>query len=405
MVVQWRGKNALFCDAFIFMTRNIVTGLDIGTASTRVVVCEYTGGSPVPQVLALVKKNTRGLRRGYILQADEAAASIKEALKEAERVSGLKIKQVILGIGGATLESKIIEGGVIVSRADSEINGNDINRAIEASEQGLPEMGNRSIIHRVPVAFKLDGKRITGRPEGLKGARLEAQVFFITYASNHLRDFIATVETAGVRVDDIAAAPLAASLALTSKLQKTAGCVLANIGSQTTSIIIFEEGLPISLKVFPIGSTDITNDIALGFQVPLEDAERMKMGELDPAGSPKKLDEIIEARLSDIFEFIENHLKRLGRNGLLPAGIIITGGGSGIAEIETMAKQYFKLPARVAIPAVAATSRNQIRDSGWSVAYGLCLFGADFQAEESLGLKLAKSTKSNIIRWIKELLP
>ena len=182
------------------MNRNIVAGLDIGTASIRIVVCEYKNGSSVPQVIALVKKNSRGLRRGYIVQADEASASIREAKDEAERVAGGKIRQVILGIGGTTLESKIIEGGVIVSRADSEINANDINRAVEASEQGLPDTANKSIIHRVPIAFKLDGKRVTGRPEGLKGSKLEAQVLFITYASNHLRDLVAATESDGLRV-------------------------------------------------------------------------------------------------------------------------------------------------------------------------------------------------------------
>ncbi|OHA58525.1 MAG: cell division protein FtsA [Candidatus Vogelbacteria bacterium RIFOXYD1_FULL_44_32] len=387
------------------MTRNIVTGLDIGTASIRVVVCEYKNGSQVPQVIALVKKNSRGLRRGYILQFDEATASIKEAVQEAERIAGFKIKSVILGVSGATLESRIIEGGVVVSRADSEINANDINRAIEATEGGLPDTANKSIIHRVPIAFKLDGKKVTGRPEGLKGARLDAQVLFVTYASNHLKDLLSATESAGVKVEDVAASPLAASLCLTTKLQKTAGCVLANIGSQTTSIIIFEEGLPISIRVFPIGSTDITNDIALGFQIPLEEAEKIKTGEVDANTPLKKLNEIIEARLSDIFEFIENHLKRLGRNGLLPAGIIITGGGSGISEIESLAKDYFKLPAKVALPAVSTSSRNQIRDTAWSVAYGLCIFGADSEVEESMGLKIARETKYNIIRWIKELLP
>ncbi|OHA59907.1 MAG: cell division protein FtsA [Candidatus Vogelbacteria bacterium RIFOXYD1_FULL_46_19] len=387
------------------MTRHIVTGIDIGTSSIRIVVCEYKSGSKVPQVLALVKKNSRGLRRGYILQYEDAVDSITEALREAERVAGVRIKQVILALGGATLESKVIEGGVIVSRADSEINSNDINRAIEASEGGLTDLANKSIVHRVPIAFKLDGRKVLGRPEGLKGSKLEAQVLFITYSSHHLKDFLSAIEAAGAHVDDVVASPLAASFAITTKLQKTAGCVLANIGSQTTSIIVFEESLPISLKVFPIGSTDITNDIALGLKIPLEEAEKVKTGENDPAAVQKKLDEIIEARLSDIFEFIENHLKRLGRNGLLPAGIIITGGGSGISDIEDLAKEYFKLPAKVAVPAVAASSRNQIRDSAWSVAYGLCLFGADMEAEESLGIKIGKQAKLNIIRWIKELLP
>ena len=388
------------------MTRNIVIGLDIGTASIRAVACEYKPGNSIPQVLSLVKKNSRGLRRGYIIQFEEAVSSIREALVETERIIGTRVKHVVLAIGGSTLESKLIEGGIVVSKADNEITSNDINRAISASESNL-DITNKTVIQKFPIAYRLDGKKIIGRPIGLKGSKLEAQVLFITYSTPHLKDLLAAVEAAGAHIDDIIAAPLAASEAITTRLQKTAGCVIANIGSQTTSIAVFEEGLPISLRVFPIGSTDITNDIALGFQIPLEEAEKIKTGEVDNNTPQKKLDQIIEARLSDIFEFIENHLKRLGRSGLLPAGIIITGGGSGIAEIEERAKHFFKLPARISIPTVANNSRNQIKDSSWSVAYGLCLKTKDNESSEPklINITIIRRVLAQIWKWLKELLP
>ncbi len=388
------------------MARIIATGLDIGTSSIRVVVCEYKPGSNVPEVLALVRKSSRGLRRGYIIQVDEAVNSIKETLNEAERLAGVKIKSVLLAVGGVSLESKVADGSVIVSRADAEIGDLDINRVLDSSEQSLAtDINNKSILHRIPLAFKLDNKKILGRPDGMKGAKLETRTLFVVCGTQHLKDLISAVEATGVRVDDIVAAPLAASFSTLTKIQKAAGCVLANIGSQTTSTVVFEEGIPISLQVFPLGSTDITNDIALGFQIPLEDAERIKRGESEPASSRKKLDQIIDARLSDIFEFVENHLKKIGRNGLLPAGIVITGGGSGISNIEDMAKSYFKLPAKTSQSAILGSSHNQIKDSAWSVAYGLCLFGSDAEAEESIGRRMFKNTKSSFIKWLKELLP
>lgn len=356
------------------MSRQIITGLDIGTSSLRVVVCEIKKGDSVPTILAMVRKNSRGLRRGYIINFDEAAESVRAALADAERVVQQKIRKVTLGIGGATLESKLVDGGVAVSRPDAEINELEINRAIEAAEAVLPDAKNKQILHRIPIAFKLDGKRILGRPEGLRGSKLEVKTLFVTYSSQHLKDLVKAVEDAGVIIDDIVASPLAASFSTLTKLQKVSGCVLINIGSQTTSLAIFEEGLPISIQVFPLGSTDITNDIALGFRIPLEDAERIKKGEGEGQITKKKLDDIIHARLSDIFEMIETHLKKMGLSGLLPAGVVITGGGGSISNIEDLTKSYFKLPAKIASPEIGLISKNQIKETAWSVAYGLCLF-------------------------------
>ncbi|MFA5736889.1 MAG: cell division protein FtsA [Candidatus Paceibacterota bacterium] len=388
------------------MAKNLITGLDIGTNWIRLVVCEQKNDDNVPQVLALVKRQSRGLRRGYIINLEEATECIREALDDAERIIRGRIRKVIVGIGGLSLESKITEGGVIASRPDSEITDSDVVRVIEASEASLADSINKQVLHRIPLSFKLDGEKVLGRPEGLRGSKLEVKTLFITAGIQHLRDLVRAVEEAGLIIEDLVASPFAASLAVMSKIQKMAGCVLVNIGSQTTSIAVFEEGLPLSIQVFAIGSTDITNDIALGFKIPIEEAEKVKKGEGEPVGTKKKLDEIIEARLSDIFEFIEMHLKKIKRNGLLPAGLIITGGGASVTSIEELAKNYFRLPAKTAQTAIATNSKSQIRDAVWSVSFGLCLFGASEQEDNSFGPRATlRNTQKKIWAWLKEFMP
>ena len=388
------------------MTKNFITGLDIGTNWIRLVVCEQKNGDKVPQVLALVKRQSKGLHRGYVINLEEATECIREALDDAERIVRGRIRKVIVGIGGLSLESRMTEGGVVASRPDSEIADSDIGRAIEASEATLMNMANRQILHRIPLSFKLDNEKVLGRPEGLRGSKLEVKTLFITAGTQHLRDLVRAVEEAGLIVEDLVASPFAASLAVMTKIQKMAGCILVNIGSETTSIAVFEEGLPLSIQVFAIGSTDITKDIALGFKIPIEEAEKVKKGEGEPIGTKKKLDEIIEARLSDIFDFIEIHLKKIKRSGLLPAGLIITGGGSSVANIEELAKEHFRLPAKTAQSAIATNSKSQIRDSAWSVSFGLCLFGTSEQEETSFGPRATlKNTHKKIWAWLRELMP
>jgi len=183
--------------------------------------------------------------------------------------------------------------------------------------------------------------------------------------------------------------------------------VLANIGSETVSIAVFENNLPISLEVFPIGGNDITNDIALGLRIPLDEAEGIKRGSLVGGNfSRKRLDEIVEARLSDIFELIEAHLKKLGRSGLLPAGIVLTGGGSAIETIDDLAKVTLRLPSRVASVSFGDNIRGQIKDASWSVAYGLCILGLQNGDEEPIsGLKLVKKTKKGLMNFFRQFLP
>ena len=199
------------------------------------------------------------------------------------------------------------------------------------------------------------------------------------------------------------ASPLAGSLVMLTKAQKRAGCVLANIGAETVSIVVFENNTPTSLKVFPIGSNDITNDIALGLKVPLDEAEKIKRGGMTATPySKKRLDEIISARLTDIFELIDAHLKKIKRDGLLPAGIILTGGGSGITTVQDLARVSLRLPSKIAM--LDPGQNGKVRDASWAVSYGLCIWGMTGTEEES-GINLARHTGNSILNWLKQFLP
>jgi cell division protein FtsA len=188
------------------------------------------------------------------------------------------------------------------------------------------------------------------------------------------------VEAADIEVLDQMASPLAGSYVTLTKDQKMKGCVLANIGSETVSIVVYDEGVPVSLKVFPTGSTNITDDLALGFRISLEDAERIKLGRLGGAMYPrKKVDEIITLRFRTLFDLIDKHLRAIGKRGNLPAGIVLSGGGAGQGTISDIAKGALNLPARVAD--LKISSDTKVRDATWAVAYGLALWGLTGETE------------------------
>lgn len=393
------------------MSRNIAAGIDIGTYQVKVMVTEQDAQAAkhFPRVVAAGSAESKGLRHGYVQNQTEAAQSVRAAVAQAEKAAGVKIRRALLSAGGIGLSSIRASGTVIISRADLEITDLDVKKAVDASQSGIPQpFGmNRQIIHTVPLQYKIDGKAVHGHPTGLKGNKLEVETLFITCLTHHLNGLVETIQEAGIEVEDVVAAPIAASLVTLTKAQKIAGCVLANIGSETASIAVFENNLPISVEVFPIGGSDITNDIALGLKIPLEDAEGIKRGTL-VGGNPyprKKLEEIIEARLSDIFDLIEAHLKKIGKNGLLPAGIILTGGGSSIETIQDIAKAALKLPSRVGSSSLREEIKGAVKDASWSVAYGLCILGESDGDRQENGMEFVKKTKNSITRWLSQFLP
>ncbi len=394
-------------------SKNFSVGIDIGSFNVKVIVAEHDSKSEtnVVRVLGSSIVESKGVRHGFIINIDEAVKSLKTAISLAEKSAGVSIRRAYASVGGMGLSAIISFGGVSVTKADSEITDLDMKRATEESEKELPNsyIQNRKIIHTIPLEYKVDGKRVLGKPLGLKGIKLEVKVLYITCLSHHLSDLLTVFDEADVEIQDVIAAPISASIATLSKTQKIAGCVLANIGSETTSIMVFENNIPVSMEVFQIGSNDITNDIALGLKIALEDAELIKLGQGKIADfSKRKLDEIIVARLSDIFDFIEDHLRKIDRSGLLPAGIILTGGGSGISNIEELAKIALRLPAKQAHIRLEGNAKGIIHDFEWTVPFGLVLANLTPNEADGIGntgIKTIKSAWQKLIKWLSQFLP
>ena len=393
-------------------SRTLSTGIDVGTYHVKVVVAEAAEGArSLPRIVATGYAETRGMRHGYIVSPDDVTRSVELAIAQAERAIKTKIKRAFVSIGGMSLDEVFSRGEAVVTRGDSVISDRDVEAAIAAAEAAISpsQLLNRTIIDRIPLRFFIDGNRVLGnRPSGMQGMKISVEMLFLTALGQHLQALRDAVEDAGVEVEDVVASPLAASFVSLGKPQKMAGCVLANIGAETLSIVVFEDGKPVSIKVFPMGAADITNDIALGLRVPLEEAEQIKLGAVTGASYPrKKLEDIVSRRLTDMFNLIEAHLKKIGKNGLLPAGIIITGGGSGLSTVGDLAKAVLKLPSRVGSLNTHDASKLQLKDGSWAVSYGLTVWGFS-QSEEYSSRKSGGGTGallSGFKRFLKPFLP
>ena len=376
MVLVWSNANDPSSRP---MSRRIATGIDVGTYQVKMVVVEELFDKRTRtrqlRILGTGLAESKGLRHGYIVNKEEVSASIREAKRQAESVARIPIRAGFLAVGGISLDEQRATGFAIISRADQEITELDLEKAGKAArEAAAPGFLNRQVLHSIPVEYRIDGIKVLGNPLGMKGARLEVDYLFVTCLAQHEEILVAAVEDADIEIIDQMASPLAGSYVLLEGDQKMKGCVLANIGAETVSIVVYDENIPVSVKVFPMGSSHITDDIALGLRVSLEEAERVKLGRLSGQMYPrKKVDDFIGGRLNAMFALIDKHLKSLGRRGPLPAGIIISGGGAGIGPISDIARSSLKLPARLAELRISADTK--IRDATWAVAYGLALWG------------------------------
>lgn len=388
------------------MKGKISVGLDIGTAITKAVAVEH-GKSGSFHVLGTSKLETKGMKQGYPIDISETTKTIKQVVLELERKINHKIKHVSISIGGVSLESLSSTGGSVISRADNEITDLDIEKAIADSMTNINTV-NKKILHEIPIENRIDGDVMHGDPIGMKGVRLDIRTLFVTGLERHYENLILATENAGLHVTETIASPLALSLTVLNERQKNAGCILIDIGQDIVTTAIFENNHLAAIKTFPVGAGHITNDIALGLQIPLEDAELLKTGHIIGSFPKKKLEEIIEARLVDIFELIQKYLKKIGRDRLLPAGAIIAGGGSLTHATEATAKKILKLPIRIAQAKSILPHKTMRQDPTWFVALGLCI--ADRYAEKpSFGQSILPESlqplKQMLSEFFKQLMP
>lgn len=387
------------------MIRNISVGIDVGSTTTRVVVGEFLKGEKNPKVIGVGESETLGMRHGYVTNGSLVATSIENAVAVAEKTSNIRIKRAFISLSGTTLRSEIGTGGTIVSKADGEVTTLDINKALQDCEDNL-NLDNKKVIHMYPISYRLDGKEVLGRLEGMRGTKLEARALFVTYSKVHLEDLLSAVAEAGVETIDVIASPVALSTIALSEKQKIVGVALVDIGDQRTSLSVFENGLLVSTYTFSIGSGDITNDIALGFKIPLEKAEDLKLGNITEEISKKKLDEIVEARLCDIFESIENNLKKIKRSELLPAGIVFVGGGSDTEGLVELSKTTLKLPSSIGNTDMFGNVKTKLRDPSWFTVLGLLNSKKENTNYSDSSLdNFFKDVKNAIKSGIKQLMP
>src|SRR5580693_2198657 len=298
------------------MARKVYCGIDIGTYHVKVVIVAQAENPELPmQILGTGTATSRGMRHGYIVEKAEAKRSEKEALTRAASAARVQVRSARVGLGGVGIDEIRSTGDVTLTPAGGIVTQQMIDRAMRESEKrASPKLTNRTVIHTIPLEYRVDGQKVFGKPEGMQGTKLAIDTLLITMLTQHHDDLVEAVEAAGIEVEGVMVSPLAASLVTLTKAQKTAGVCLANIGAETLSIIVFEDDTPISIKVLPTGSSDITNTIALSFQIPLPEAEQMKRGAVTGSEIPvRKMDTIVQQRLKEMFTLVGAHLKSINR--------------------------------------------------------------------------------------------
>lgn len=355
------------------MARRTYVGIDVGTHQVKAVIAAPPESPEQPMtILGTGSALSKGMRHGYILDTKEVSKSIREAAQRAAQASRVSVKHARIAMGGVSLEELRSTGEVTLTMSSGIATEREIDRALRDSEKkATSKLVNRTVLHTIPLEYRIDGTKIHGRPHGLQGMKLAVDTLIISILTQHHDDLIDAVESAGIEVEGVMASPLAASFVTLTKQQRTAGVVLANVGAETLSVLVYDNDTPISLKVFPVGSSDITNAIALSFRVSLPEAEQLKRGAVTGSDiPPKKMSSVISGRLKDMFSIMNTHLRTIGRQRLLPAGVVITGGGAGAPQTAEVARAILKLPSQIGVP--AGLPRLGALDATWAVSYGLC---------------------------------
>ena len=403
----------------------LIAGLDIGSSMTRLVVGHIVAGESGAasrsqlRVIGATAVATEGVQRGVVTSIEELISSISYALEQAERITGLPVESVWLGINGPFVLTQDSKGVVAVAKADGEISPEDATHAIAAA-RAVPLPLNYDILHVLPRDFTVDGQAGIKDPVGMTGMRLEVDAKIIYGMSTHIKNLPRAVYRTGIDIEAPILSILATGEAVVTTRQKELGAAVVTVGSATTSLAVYEEGNTIHVATIPIGSQHITSDIAMGLRISIDLAERIKIeyGHCVPKEISKKeiidlqtlggganevasrhyVAQIIEARVKEILEKIHDELVKIGKNGFLPAGVVCSGGGAKIGGFVDCARDELQLPIAIGCPFDVSSVSNASGDIAFAPAIGLLKWGAHFG---SSGETKAKPRRVN--RWLEKL--
>ncbi|UMX47697.1 MAG: cell division protein FtsA [Candidatus Nealsonbacteria bacterium DGGOD1a] len=417
----------------------LITGLDIGTSSIKIVVAQKKAAGEGLDTIYAGQRPSRGVRRGVVVDVEAAARCVQEVVKDAELAVGRKLPGAYISVGGSHIFCTPSHGLVSVSRADGNISAEDVDRVLQAART-ISLSSNKEIVDVYPREFAVDGESGVKDAIGMRGVRLEAEVLIVAGFTPYLRNSDQTVLKGGLEILNRAPSVIAAAAAALSDQQKELGVAILDIGAGTSSLAVYEEGDLLHMAVLPVGSSNITNDIAIGAKTDIETAERLKIekgicvfkggdkkiylsaeqgGEeakehSSNAGQPsfsrnlggssrgrdggaaifsqRLISKIIQERVAEIFELANKELKKISRDKKLPAGIVLTGGGVKLPRIEELARKTFQLTVSVGVP---RGFDNIDQDPALAAACGLAAAGWKEQEDESGGVSPRFSMNGN----------
>lgn len=438
--------------------QRIIAGIDLGSSKIATVVAQLNT-DPVSfersiHVIGVSTIESRGVRKGQIVDIEEAVEAIIESVEGAERMAGFNIDSALVSLGGAQVSSQNSHGVVAVTDPQGEIGDHDVSRVIEgASAVSLPS--SRELVHVIPREYIVDGDNGVKDPVGMSGIRLEAETHLVTASTSGVKNIRKAINEVGISVSQLVYSGLASSDSVLTKTEKELGCILVDIGGGTTSVAVYVDGALSYSCVIPVGAKNVTNDLAIGLRVSLESAEKIKLALSDHEKKFKKakdsketgpdevdlsmldstedkkvsrktlVEGIVRPRLNEIFGMIKTQLDKEGLMGRTPSGVILTGGGAETVGVVESAKRILSLPVRIGKPSGIGGLIDDIVNPAYATVVGLILYGTNLEPEETItsiskrfklpskggsnkgGAKAnsASSMVNNIIQSIKDLLP
>ena len=370
-------------------------GLDIGSTKTCALIVEAMDDSV--KFLALGAAESKGLRKGLIVNLDSAVSSIRRAVEEAESVCGIPVESALIGVAGSHVRGVNSRGGITLGNRPRDIEREDVKRAVDAARSvNLPE--DREILHVLPHEFIVDAHDGIRDPLGMVGQHLEANVQLVTSSVIATQNLVTAANRAGILISDTVLEPLASSDSCLTQDERDLGCCLLDIGGGTTEIIVYGGGAIRHTSAVAIGGDHFTNDLAVGLRTPIPEAERIKrhhgcaasallpsdasieiasVGDRPPRNIfVRSLTEIIEPRAQELLALVRDDLQRAGLLKQIPAGFIFAGGGARLNGLDEMTEQYFHLPVRIAEPKGVLDLPDQVAQPEYATVIGLALYGA-----------------------------